>query len=248
MFLQFVKFCPCARFEDVTDRISELRSVKNPGEISKIEAAVALNDRIWSEALAKFKTGQTEIEMKRVIQSLMYEYGEGEAFDTIVCIGKNAAECHHVCDNTLWTGREPVLVDMGVMLDGFCSDMTRNILPARTSRLYKKVYNLVKLAQEEAIKSIRPGVKAQSIDKIARDIIKDGGFEKCFGHGLGHGIGMEVHEAPRISAKSRTVLESGMVFSVEPGIYLEDNLGVRIEDLVLVTDFGCKVLTQSPKI
>ena len=212
-----------------------------------MRAAVRLNDEILRDASRKFKSGMTEREMAGIIRSMMFDRGEGEAFPTIVCVGANAAECHHVPDDTVWNGRDPVLVDMGVKLDGYCSDMTRNLLPKRQSSLYRKVYDLVLKANLAAIAAVKPGITGKALDKVARDVIKKGGFGKCFGHSLGHGVGFEVHEAPNASKKSDWVLKPGMFVTIEPGIYLEGNLGVRIEDLVLVTATGCEVLTSSDK-
>jgi Xaa-Pro aminopeptidase len=144
----------------------------------------------------------------------------------------------------VWNGREPVLVDMGVRLNGYCSDLTRNLVPKSVRGLYRRVYALVEEANRAAIAAVKPGMTAAKLDKVARDIIKKGGFGRCFGHSLGHGVGYEIHEAPTVSAKSTAVIEPGMIFTVEPGIYLEGNLGVRIEDMVLVTEDGCEVLSR----
>ena len=244
-FLKLQKLAPRgAKFVDVSRDLLAIRAVKTPDEIEKIRAAERLAVQIWEEASARFRAGMTERDMARIIQKLMIEKGEGEAFSTIVCVGKNAAECHHEPDDTVWNGREPVLVDMGVRLGGVCSDLTRNLAP-RQSRLYKQVYALVKEAHDAAIAAVRPGMTGKALDKVARDVIKKGGFGKCFGHSLGHGVGYEIHEAPNASTKSDWVLKPGMCVTIEPGIYLEDNLGVRIEDLVLVTETGCEVLSEA---
>lgn len=263
-YLAFEKKAPKAKFVDVTADIAPLRAVKTPDEIAKIRAAEKLACDIWNDATAKFKAGMTELEMARIIRRMAAERSEGESFSTIVCVGKNAAECHHEPDDTVWNGREPVLVDMGVRLDGVCSDLTRNYLPGtippnpakpskpsklskppKPSKLYLRVYSLVLEANEAAIAAARPGMSVKALDNVARSIIRKGGFGKCFGHSLGHGVGYEVHEAPTVSRKGKMVLEPGMVLTIEPGIYLEGNLGVRIEDLVLITENGCEVLSSS---
>lgn len=246
-YLQLREAFPDAGFTDVLDTVSKLRAVKTPSEIRSVRAAVALNDEIWAAARLKIAHGMTEKEIQREIRLLMYSMGDGEAFDTIVCAGANAAECHHVPDSTVWREGEPLLVDMGVMLNGFCSDMTRNIVPASPSREYATVYETVLKANEAAIAALKPGMTGASLDKIARDIISSAGYGGNFGHSLGHGVGLEVHEAPVASAKSADVLKPGMLLTVEPGIYIENSSGVRIEDLVLVTESGCEVLTASPK-
>ena len=245
-FLKLQKKFLRTKFVDVSKDLQLLRAVKTPNEQDLLRAAVALNDDIWTAAQREFRPGMTEREMARIIRHMMIECGDGEAFDTIVCVGKNAAECHHEPDDTVWNGREPILVDMGVKLDGFCSDMTRNLAP-RPSRLYRQVYALVLEANRAAIAAARPGITGRQLDKVARDVIRKGGFGRCFGHSLGHGVGYEIHEAPTASKRDETVLKPGMALTIEPGIYLEDNLGVRIEDLVLITETGCEVLTHSAK-
>ena len=247
-YLEFAKKARRAKFVDLAKDISIMRAVKTPDEIARIREAEALACRIWEDASAGFRAGMTERDMARVIQKMMIERGEGEAFPTIVCVGKNAAECHHEPDDTVWNGREPVLVDMGVRLGGVCSDLTRNVV-VNPSKLYKKVYALVLEANLAAIAAARPGMTGKALDKVARDVIRKGGFGKCFGHSLGHGVGYEVHEAP-MAAKSKsanTVLKPGMLVTIEPGIYLEGNLGVRIEDLILITETGCEVLSHTAK-
>ena len=266
-YLEWQKKFPKAKFVDISKDLAAIRAVKTPEEIAALCAAEKLNCEIWETARGKFKAGMTERQMARIIQKLMIEKGEGEAFDTIVCVGKNAAECHHEPDDTVWNGREPVLVDMGVKLNGFCSDLTRNLVPgfldcssgssdsrnssvsrtARPSRLYRQVYALVREANAAAIAAAKPGMTGKALDKVARDIIKKGGFGKCFGHSLGHGVGYEIHEAPYAAKKGKMVLKPGMLVTIEPGVYLEDNLGVRIEDLVLITETGCEVLSNCEK-
>ena len=251
-FLAWQKKFPKATFVDVSKDIAAIRAVKTADEIAALRAAEKLDCEIWETARGKFRAGMTERQMARIIRKLMIERGEGEAFATIVCVGKNAAECHHEPDDTVWNGREPVLVDMGVKLNGVCSDLTRNLTsspshPLTLSPLYRKVYSLVLKANLAAIAAAKPGMTGKALDKVARDVIKKGGFGKCFGHSLGHGVGYEIHEAPYASKKGDMVLKPGMLVTIEPGIYLEDNLGVRIEDLVLITDTGCEVLSNCEK-
>ena len=249
-FLAWQKMFPKATFVDIAKNLAAVRAVKTPDEIAALRAAEKLNCAIWNAAKAKFRAGMTERQMARIIRRLMIEKGDGEAFSTIVCVGKNAAECHHEPDDTVWNGREPALVDMGVKLNGVCSDLTRNLTfspshPLTLSPLYRKVYDLVLEANRAAIAAAKPGMTGKALDKVARDVIRKGGFGKCFGHSLGHGVGYEIHEAPYASKKGDMVLKPGMLVTIEPGIYLEDNLGVRIEDLVLITETGCEVLSAS---
>ena len=258
-FLEWQKKFPKAKFVDISKDLAAIRAVKTPDEIAALRAAEKLNCEIWETARGKFRAGMTERQMARIIQKLMIEKGEGEAFATIVCVGKNAAECHHEPDDTVWNGREPVLVDMGVKLGGVCSDLTRNLAPgflelpkpskppkrSKPPKLYRQVYKLVLEANLAAIAAAKPGMTGKALDKVARDVIKKGGFGKCFGHSLGHGVGYEIHESPYASKKGDMVLKPGMLVTIEPGIYLEDNLGVRIEDLILITEAGCEVLSAS---
>ena len=246
-FLEWQKKFPKAKFVDVSKDLAAIRAVKTADEIAAIRAAEKLDCEIWEAARGKFRAGMTERQMARIIQKLMIDKGDGEAFATIVCVGKNAAECHHEPDDTVWNGREPVLVDMGVKLNGVCSDLTRNLVPVRASRLYRQVYDLVLKANLAAIAAAKPGMTGKALDKVARDVIRKGGFGKCFGHSLGHGVGYEIHEPPTASKKGNMVLKPGMLVTIEPGIYLEDNLGVRIEDLVLITETGCEVLSNCEK-
>ena len=246
-FEAFKKNHRAAKFTDILAVLHELRSVKTADEIAKLRAAAKLNDEIWSEAAKSFKPGMTELDMARTIKHLMIERGEGEAFETIVCIGKNAAECHHVPDETVWDGKEPVLVDMGVKLFGYCSDMTRNIPPKRESKRYSEVYDAVLGANLAAIAAAKPGMTAGGLDKVARDFLKKRGFVKEFGHSLGHGVGIEIHEPPAIANKQTAKLKPGMVHSIEPGVYVEGELGVRIEDLVLITKDGAELISHSTK-
>ena len=243
-FLALQKLYRGATFVDIGGDLAKLRAVKTPDEIARLRAAEALNCEIWREASAQFRAGMTERDMARTVQRLMIERGDGEAFATIVCVGKNAAECHHEPDGTVWNGREPVLVDMGVRLNGVCSDLTRNLVPKRPRPLYRQVYAVVEAANRAAIAAAKPGMTAAQLDRVARQTIVKAGFGKCFGHSTGHGVGYEIHEAPTVSKRDKTVLRPGMVVTIEPGIYLEGNLGVRIEDLILITPDGCEVLSN----
>ncbi len=239
-----------AKLVEAEDEVLNLRAVKTVDEITRIAAAEALNDAIWRDAQKDFRAGMTEKEMQRIIRAHMNARGDGEAFETIVCAGANAAECHHVPDDTVWQKGEPLLVDMGVKLDGVCSDMTRCIHPSRScavSAEYEKIYSIVLEANMAAIAAAKPGMTGKALDKVARDVIRKAGYGKAFGHSLGHGVGYEIHEMPTASSKGETELKPGMLVTIEPGIYLEGKLGVRIEDLVLITTTGCEVLSHSRK-
>ena len=244
-YLELRKAFPKAKLVDVEGDVHSARAVKTVEEIGKIAAAEALNDQIWSCSRRDFRPGMTEKEIQRVIRAWMNALGDGEAFETIVCAGANAAECHHVPDDTVWRKGEALLVDMGVKLDGVCSDMTRCIKSA--DREYRRVYDVVLAANQAAIAAARPGMTAGALDAVARRIIAKAGYGANFGHSLGHGVGFEIHEAPTVAPKSEVVLEEGMTVTIEPGVYLPGKLGVRIEDLVLITSDGCEVLSHSLK-
>lgn len=236
-----------AKFVDVEKDVLMLRAIKTPEEIVKLADAEALNVHIWGQALKEFRPGMTEKDMQRIIRAWMNALGDGEAFETIVCVGANAAECHHVPDDTVWRKGEPLLVDMGVKLDGYCSDMTRCIRssePGPRGAKYNEVYDLVLSANRAAIAAVRPGITGRQLDAVARRIISKAGYGKCFGHALGHGVGLDIHECPVASRRSDTVLKPGMLVTIEPGVYIAGELGVRIEDLVLVTKDGCEVLSS----
>lgn len=246
-YLALGKAFPRAAFVDVERDVLSLRAVKTVDEIARIAAAEALNDEIWARVQKDIRPGMTEKDIQRTIRAWMNARGDGEAFETIVCAGANAAECHHVPDGTVWRKGEPLLVDMGVKLDGVCSDMTRCLKPKAPDPEYARVYDLVLEANRAAIAAAKPGMTAGALDKVARDIIRRAGYAKAFGHALGHGVGYEIHELPTARAQDATALEPGMLVTVEPGVYLEGRLGVRIEDLVLITTTGCEVLSRSRK-
>ena len=235
---------PKAEFIDITKALYRTRAIKSPYEIDLIRKAEQLNCEIFVAAQQQFVTGMTERDLARLIKHLMIDRGEGEAFETIVCVGKNAAECHHIPDDTTWTGKEAVLVDMGVRLNGYCSDLTRNILPRRPSAFYREIYKLVLQANRAAIAAAQPGMTCGELDAVARGIIEKAGYGKAFGHSLGHGVGVEIHELPTARKKDDTILAPGMVVTIEPGIYLEGKLGVRIEDMILITQDGCECLSE----
>jgi Xaa-Pro aminopeptidase len=238
-YLELSKMFARCELVDMERDLLLLRAVKTPAEIAKVAAAAALNDEIWRQVRAEIRPGMTEKDIQKLIRAYMNALGDGEAFETIVCVGANAAECHHVPDGTVWRMGDPLLVDMGVKLDGYCSDMTRCI------NAPGDIHALVLKANREAVAAVKPGITGKELDAVARKIIRKAGYGKYFGHALGHGVGLEIHEAPVASSRSDNVLKPGMIVTVEPGIYLEGKAGVRIEDLVLVTADGHQVLTSS---
>lgn len=238
---------PQVEWVDVGKPLAVMRSVKSPAEQRLMRAAVAANDRLFCEVLKQVVPGMTEWDIRNGVRLWTDRLGQGEAFDTIACVGRNAAECHHHPDTTVLRGGQPLLLDLGVRLDHYCSDMTRSIFFGKPTPFYREIHAIVLEANQKAIRAIKPGRRCDEIDAVARGHIEKTGYGDCFGHGLGHALGLEIHESPNFAASCTTELAPGMVLTVEPGIYLPGRMGIRIEDVILVTDSGCEVLSQSPR-
>ncbi|MBI5559754.1 MAG: aminopeptidase P family protein [Deltaproteobacteria bacterium] len=235
---------PGVRLKPTTDVVEKKRMVKDSSELGHIRKAVEIGDIGFRKAEAKITLGQTEKGVALSIEEGVKKKGaEAMAFDVIVASGKRSALPHGVASAKRIKKGEFVIVDMGVSFEGYKSDKTRTYAVGRVSALHKKIYNIVKNAQEKAIENIKAGVAAKKVDVAARDYIRRAGYGRFFTHGTGHGVGLEVHERPAINPISRDVLEEGMVVTVEPGIYIEDFGGVRIEDMVVVRSGGCEILT-----
>jgi len=242
-----------SRFNDLNHfSLNNLRAIKDEKEISEIEKACVLSDKTFDYILKKVKLGVSEKEVGNEIEFFIKKFGADISFRPIVAFGKSSAIPHHVPTNNKLTNNQTVLLDFGVKLNNYCSDMTRTIFFGKPTPEQKKMYQTVLEAQERTIDllntkySILNTIKASSVDKVARDYIISKGY-KTIPHSLGHGIGIEVHEAPHLSSKSKDILKVGMVFSIEPGIYIPEIGGVRIEDLLVLTKLGPKLLTHSPK-
>jgi Xaa-Pro aminopeptidase len=228
--------------------VESLMVVKDQDELKRIRKAVQITDSVFSQILSFIQPGITEQDLSAEIEYMMKKNGaEGTAFETIVASGFRSALPHGRASHKKIKKGEFVTFDMGALVEGYCADMTRTVVVGKAKPRQKKVYELVLKAQKKAIRSARAGLRCEKLDRIARDVIKKAGFGKYFGHGLGHGIGLLVHDLPRVSSKSDEVLMPGMVVTVEPGIYIPNWGGVRIEDDVLITKKGCEVLNQSPK-
>ncbi|MDK2918451.1 MAG: Xaa-Pro aminopeptidase [Candidatus Petromonas sp.] len=228
--------------------INKLRMIKSDDEIKKIEKAANIADEAFKHILDIIKPGITEWEVSLELEGFMKKSGAtGTSFESIVASGKRSSLPHGVASQKVIEKGDFVTLDFGCVYDGYCSDMTRTIVIGKASDKQKEIYEIVLEAQESALKYIKSGIKGFEADKIAREIINDEGYGEYFGHGLGHGVGLEVHEAPRLSPIGKDTLETNMVVTDEPGIYIHDFGGVRIEDLVVVTKDGCKVLSKSPK-
>ncbi len=225
--------------------VEQLRAIKDEQEIQRTQSALHLAEQAFLKILAAIKPGMTEKEMAWMLEKEMREAGaEGLSFPSIVASGPNSALPHAIPGDRVWQTGEPLLFDWGARLHGYCSDISRTVVSGRGDKTYQKVYQTVLDAQQMAIDAIRAGVSSVAVDRIARAHIEDQGFKGKFGHGLGHGTGLAVHEAPRLSPFKDTTLESGMIVTVEPGIYLEDWGGVRIENQVVVRTDGAQVLNS----
>ncbi|MCK8826642.1 aminopeptidase P family protein [Natroniella acetigena] len=229
--------------------VKELRKIKEQTEVTKIKEAVQITEEAFSEIQQSLQPGVIEREIAAELEFLLRKKGaRGKSFDFIVASGKRSALPHGVAGEKEIEAGDLVTIDFGCLYQGYCSDMTRTVVVTDgPTEKQKEVYYTVLEAQQEALKGIQAGVKAADVDQIARDIITEAGYGDYFGHGLGHSVGLEIHEEPRLSLKDDTVLEPGMVLTVEPGIYLPDWGGVRIEDIVVVTEDGCQVLNKFSK-
>ena len=228
-------------------RVEELRRVKDAGELALIEAASKLADEVWRWSVEQGLAGRSEREVARAAEARIRELGGDPSFPAIVAAGPNGALPHAEPGEREIGRGELVVFDMGAQLDGYCSDGTRTFATGDPGEEAIAVYEVVREAQAASLEAIRAGVEGEDVDKVAREAIERAGHGERFGHGLGHGVGLEVHEGPRLSPRSDDVLAAGEVVTVEPGIYLPGKFGVRIEDLVVVGENGLRNLSSLPK-
>ncbi len=228
--------------------LNQIRQIKDEQELQLLKEAAAVSDRAFVRMLSIFKPGLTELELCRELEYfLVLEGARKPSFDSIVASGINGAYPHAgVTDKPIASG-ELVTIDFGALKNGYVSDMTRTIWWGELDNKTRAIYQTVKDAQAKAIDAARPGIKAKELDLIARDYIRSQGFGDYFTHSLGHGIGLAVHEEPVIRSITDTILEQGMVITIEPGIYIPGYTGCRIEDTVIITSDGCEVITHAPK-
>ncbi len=250
-----------AKFEDLRERLGEdcelvaasglvdkLRLVKDDYELAIMRRAIGMADQVQAMVARELVPGRAEREVAMQIEQEFRRLGaQKTSFDVIVAAGPNSAMPHHLPGDYVIRAGEPVVVDIGAILDGYCSDITRSYCPGGLTPRFQEIYAIVLEAEEKAMAGVAAGVSGREVDGIARAVITDAGYGDYFGHGVGHGVGMEIHEAPRLAMTATDVLEAGMVHSIEPGIYLPDWGGVRIEDLVLVGADGAEVLTSTAK-
>ena len=227
--------------------VEPLRRRKDARELHAITEAAKLADQVYGWLLEAGLEGRTERQVARAAEGRIRELGAEPAFPPIVAAGENGAIGHHDASEREILAGELVVIDMGALFDGYCSDCTRTVAAGEPGGEEREVYELVAEAQEAGLAAIRAGSGCREADAAARQIIDAAGYGERFGHGLGHGVGIQVHEVPTLNKRSEQTLEEGDVVTVEPGVYLPGRFGVRIEDLVAVTDAGCTVLTHFGK-
>ncbi len=238
-----------ARLVRAHDLPMALRRVKDAEELRHIRKAVRLADRMMEAAMALLVTGADERTISRRIRFLSEELGgEGESFPNIVASGRNSSRPHHQPGRRKLRAGDPVTIDLGAIVDGYCSDLTRTPVLGRVSRRFEKIYEVCLGANQAAIKAIRPGLTGREVDAVAREFIATAGYGEYFGHGLGHGVGIDIHEEPRLSPRANDYrLEAGNVVTIEPGIYIPGFGGVRIEDYLVLEPNGARILSRAPK-
>lgn len=228
--------------------IEELRTVKDEQEIEMIEKAQEITDKTFEHILNFIKPGVTELDLASEMEYFMKKNGaQGIAFDTIVVSGPRTSLPHGKPSDRQVQNGDLITLDFGARYNCYCADMTRTVLLGRPQSEHFNIYNIVLDAQKLALEIIKPGILCKDVDKVARDYMAGCGLDEEFGHGLGHGVGIEVHEEPKVSSKGVKKLLPGMVITIEPGIYIPGFGGVRIEDLIVITEEGYKNLTKSPK-
>lgn len=236
-----------ARFVLASEAVDDARACKDDAERAAMRAASATNDAAMARFRELVREGVTEAEMAGQLEGIYRELGaQGHSFSPIVSFGANAADPHHEPDDTRLAAGDVVLFDVGCRQDDYCADMTRTFFFGEPTERQREVYETVRRANEAARALVAPGVRFCDLDRAAREVIEEAGYGPYFTHRLGHQIGLDVHEPGDVSAAHDEPVEPGMCFSIEPGIYLPGEFGVRIEDLVLVTEGGCEVLNSYP--
>ena len=250
-YLQFQRQLPDVELEmdgKLSALLRQMRAVKAPEELEAIQRAQAITDAAFTHILNYIRPGRTEREIAGELMDFCYRQGsQGPSFDYIVVSGANSSMPHGVPTGKAVERGDFVTMDFGCMVDGYCSDMTRTVAVGEADEEHRRVYAVVLAAQKAAIAAAKAGVPGRVVDLAARQVIADAGYGPCFGHSTGHSLGLEIHESPLFAPSEETLMQPGMVITVEPGIYLEGKFGVRIEDMVFLTGDGNRDLTASPK-
>jgi Xaa-Pro aminopeptidase len=248
MYQEWRKATRGTRWMPTKEVVESIRLIKDEQELAKIREAVAITDAACDHIRQFIKAGMTEKEVAWELEVYMRTHGaEGIAFGFIVGSGPNGAKPHAVLQDRKISEGEPIVMDMGARVDGYQSDLTRTICLGKPDEKLREVYDVVLRAQLAAEQQAKPGMTGQEVDAIARNVIAEAGYGEHFGHGLGHGVGLAVHEQPSVNSRGSTPLQLGMVFTIEPGVYLTGWGGVRIEDLVWMTESGVEVLSKARK-
>ena len=230
------------------DLVEDLRTRKDDAEKEALQRAIRVTDEAFEEVRASLEPGQTEREVALRIEWAFRQRGaEGEAFESIVAAGPNGAMAHHRPSEAVLREGEPIVIDIGARVGGYNADLTRTVVLGQPDDTFKRIYDIVLAAQETAIATIESGITGDAADALARTVIEQAGHGDDFGHALGHGVGLAVHEGPRVGRGAPDVLEDGMIFTVEPGIYITGWGGVRIEDVVELRDGKCVTLSSATK-
>ena len=228
--------------------VDQTRLYKDEKELALMRESSLKNDASILRTIQQIKPGLTEAQLADIyLKESAAEGSSAPSFEPLVCFGANCAEPHHVTDRTALKIGDSIIIDVGLTWQSYCSDMTRTVFYGKATDEQKRVYDLVCAANAAGRAAVHPGVPMREIDRAARKVIEDAGYGKYFIHRTGHGIGLEVHEFPDVSASSEAVANPGMIFSVEPGIYLPGRFGVRVEDLVAVTEDGSETLNKAPR-
>ncbi len=241
-------FADVSALDEVDEIINSLRAIKSKDEVEYIKKAQAIAEEAFKEILKFIKIGVTEKEIALQLDFYMLSHGaEAVSFETIAVSGKNSSMPHGVPTEKKVENGDFITMDFGAVYKGYHSDMTRTVAVGNISEKQKEIYSIVLNAQKEALSVLKSGISCKSADKAARDIITASGYGENFGHGTRHGVGVEIHEAPNLSPYSQSVLNCGNIVTVEPGIYIENEFGVRIEDMALITENGYENLTSCEK-
>jgi Xaa-Pro aminopeptidase len=246
---RLAKFLPRRiRLKQAPPLVEQARMIKDVDELARLRRAVHVGSSLFDTLLRRIRPGVREIEVAGAIETRARKAGaEAMSFETIIASGKRSAMPHGAASGLPIPARAFVVCDFGVILDGYCSDMTRTVYVGRVPAKARAFYNAVREAQQAALDTVRPGVQVSKVDRAARKVLHNARLERYFTHSTGHGVGLEIHESPRVAAGQQEVLRPGMVITVEPGAYVPGRWGVRIEDMVVVTREGCDVLTPTPK-
>ncbi len=243
------KALPAAHFYPTNFIVEKMRMVKDAEEIKILKKAAQITDECLKKFLKTIKTGQSEDQMEWNLLSIARELdAEGFSFTPIICFGKDTADVHHQKEPNKYKKGDKILIDFGLKYKGYMSDMTRTFYFKKPDKDEQKIYSIVLEAQQKAIEAVKSGALLSDVDKAARQVIEAAGYGERFGHSTGHGLGLKVHEGPRVDQRTEEKVQPGMVFTIEPGIYIEKKGGVRIEDMIYVDPKGkAEVLTKFPK-